>query len=91
MTNDQDDLRDHLTFSQRHGYEPLPEPMKLEEISDDLRRKSVTLSGVFFSEYVVGMNSGRILTTQKCDLLSVCAAKWKKSLRAQFQLVTIRS
>ena len=39
MTNDQDDLRDHLTFSQRYGYEPLPEPMKLEELSDNLRRE----------------------------------------------------
>ena len=39
MTNDRDDLSDQLTFSQRHGYEPLPEPMKLEEISDDLRRE----------------------------------------------------
>ena len=39
MTNDHDDLPDHLTFSQRYGYEPLPEPMKLEEISDDLRRE----------------------------------------------------
>ena len=29
----------HLTFSRRFGYEPLPEPMRLEEISDDLRRE----------------------------------------------------
>lgn len=28
-----------LTFSQRQGYESMPEPMHLEEISDDLRRK----------------------------------------------------
>lgn len=27
----------HLTFSQRYGYESLPEPMRLEELSDDLR------------------------------------------------------
>ena len=26
------------SFSQRYGYEPLPEPMRLEEISNDLRR-----------------------------------------------------
>ena len=26
-----------FTFSQRYGYEPLPEPMRLEHISDDLR------------------------------------------------------
>lgn len=29
----------HQTFSQRYGYDPLPEPMKLEELSDDLRRE----------------------------------------------------
>ena len=28
-----------LTFSQREGYESMPEPMRLEEISDDLRRE----------------------------------------------------
>lgn len=39
MTNDRDDLSNQLTFSQRQGYEPLPEPMKLEEISSDLRRE----------------------------------------------------
>ena len=27
----------HFTFPQRYGYEPLPEQMKLEQISDDLR------------------------------------------------------
>ena len=27
------------SFSQRYGYEPLPEPMRLEELSDDLRRE----------------------------------------------------
>ena len=39
MTNDRDDLPDHLTFSQRYGYEPIPEQMRLEEISVDLRRE----------------------------------------------------
>ena len=38
MTADRDDPPDHLTFSQRYGYEPIPEPMTLEKISDDLRR-----------------------------------------------------
>ena len=27
----------HFTFSQRYGYEPLPEPMRLEHLSNDLR------------------------------------------------------
>ena len=39
MSDTQYQSDDHLTFSQRHGYEPLPEPMQLEELSDDLRRE----------------------------------------------------
>ena len=39
MTNSRGDFSDHLTFSQRYGYAPLPEPMRLEEISGDLRRE----------------------------------------------------
>ena len=29
----------HLTFSERYGYEQLPGPMQLEQLSDDLRRE----------------------------------------------------
>ncbi len=39
MTERQDTSTDHLTFSQRYGYEPLPEPMRLEDLSGDLRRE----------------------------------------------------
>ncbi len=39
MANNRGDFPDHLPFSQRYGYEPLPEPMRLEQISDDLRRE----------------------------------------------------
>ena len=39
MTEKRDTPDKHLTFSQRYGYDPLPEPMRLEELSDDLRRK----------------------------------------------------
>lgn len=38
MNDKQDHPNDHLTFSQRQGYAPLPKPMRLEELSDDLRR-----------------------------------------------------
>ena len=38
MTAERDILSEHLTFSQRYGYEPLPEPMRLEHISEALRR-----------------------------------------------------
>ncbi|MDE0527410.1 MAG: hypothetical protein OXH85_01730 [Truepera sp.] len=39
MAHNQDRSSNHLTFSQRYGYEPLPEPMRLEELSNDLRRE----------------------------------------------------
>ena len=39
MTNNREVVSDHLTFSQRYGYDPLPEPMRLEELSSDLRRE----------------------------------------------------
>lgn len=38
MADIKDDSFQILTFSQRHGYEPLPEPMRLEFLSNDLRR-----------------------------------------------------
>ena len=38
MNDKQDRPNDYLTFSQRQGYAPLPRPMRLEELSDDLRR-----------------------------------------------------
>ena len=31
--------RGDLSFSQRHGYEDLPKAMRLEELSNDLRRE----------------------------------------------------
>ena len=39
MAEKRDTSTDHLTFSQRYGHEPLPEPMRPEHISDDLRRE----------------------------------------------------
>lgn len=38
MNDKQDRPNDYLTFSQRQGYAPLPRPMRLDELSDDLRR-----------------------------------------------------
>ena len=39
MSNTHNSLSNQLNFSQRHGYEPLPKPMQLEEISEGLRRE----------------------------------------------------
>ena len=57
MTAERDDVPARFTFSQRHGYEPLPEPMRLKEISDDLRREIANavrshLSDMFDERYV---------------------------------------
>ena len=37
MATEREKFPAHFSFSQRYGYEPLPEPMRLEYISDDLR------------------------------------------------------
>lgn len=39
MAEKRDTSTDPPTFSQRYDYEPLPQPMRLEELSDDLRRE----------------------------------------------------
>lgn len=39
MTDTRENFPEHYTFSQRYGYEPLPEPMRPGSISDDLRRE----------------------------------------------------
>ena len=39
MAEKRDTSAEHLRFSQRYGHEPLPEPMQLEKLSDDLRRE----------------------------------------------------
>ena len=39
MTARQSSPSRHLTFSERYGYEQLPGPLRLEQLSDDLRRE----------------------------------------------------
>jgi len=39
MNNDPETFPDHYNFSQRYGYEPLPAPMQLGELSPDFRRE----------------------------------------------------
>ena len=62
MSGTNDGFSDHLNFSQRYGYEPLPRPMQLEEISEDLRReignrvRSLTLNLSEYGVYVRAFN-----------------------------------
>ena len=66
MTDNRDDSFNNLTFSQRHGYARLPEPMQLEEVSDDLRRelwnetRKLLLSLISFNIY----SGGRHFTSE---------------------------
>ncbi len=53
----------HLTFSQRYGYEPLPEPMRLEELSDDLRRELWNLLRRFLQTITEPDYYGPVFTT----------------------------
>lgn len=39
MSGERSQFPEHFTFSQRYGYKDLPEPMKLEYLSADLRRE----------------------------------------------------
>ena len=39
MSTERSSFSEHLTFSKRYGYEPLPELTRLEELSSDLRRE----------------------------------------------------
>ena len=41
------------TFSQRYGYEPLPEPMRLEQISDELRREIWNATRIFLEKIAI--------------------------------------
>ena len=56
MAERRDTSTDHLTFSQRYGYEPLPQPMQLEEISDDLRREIWNVIRESFLEKIPTVN-----------------------------------
>ena len=73
MTDNREVVSDHLTFSQRYGYDPLPEPMRLEELSSDLRReiwnevrdllleKSVVRGGMSGSRYAFTRDNERFI------------------------------
>ena len=58
---------DHLTFSQRHGYEPLPEPMQLEELSDDLRREIWNATREFLKSQIQPNPFGRVYFTKEAE------------------------
>lgn len=58
MTTERDQFPEHFTFSQRYGYEALPEPMKLEQLSPDLRRELSDAVCDFLSNIRPGEQTG---------------------------------
>jgi len=51
MNNDPETFPDHYNFSQRYGYEPLPAPMQLGELSQDFRREICNAFESFAREF----------------------------------------
>lgn len=68
MAEKRDSSADHLTFSQRHGLEPLPQPMQLEELSDDLRREIWNLVYRFFKRFYYVSDSMGLLGRSGLDV-----------------------
>ena len=71
----------HLTFSQRNNLVPLPEPMKLGELSDDLRRNVWNVSDKFLQavSYRNITTSERLLLPDVEELMVyVLGHVWKK-------------
>ena len=68
MTNNRDGVSEHLTFSQRYGHEPLPQPMQLEKLSDDLRREIWSLVYRFFERFYYVSDSMGLLGKSKPDV-----------------------
>jgi len=53
MSSEHRVFANHLTFSQRHRDEPLPEPMKLKYLSDDLRCELCNAVHHFLRSYMI--------------------------------------
>ena len=52
------------TFSQRYGYDPLPKPMQLEELSSDLRKEIYNIVRGTLLNWVHGLSSYPYFDTQ---------------------------
>ena len=57
MNSDQSRFPDHFTFAQRYGYEDLPEAMKLEFLSNDLRREFCNAVAYLARRFAIRRNS----------------------------------
>jgi len=59
MITDRDQFPEHFTFSQRNGYEDLPEPMRLEQLSYDLRRELCNAVRQLLSKILEEVSDGK--------------------------------
>lgn len=84
MSNERKQFPEHFTFSQRYGYEPLPESMRFGHLSNDLRRELCNavdiFSKIFHSEILLGLSTrkGRHFSLVR-PIVSAHAASVQKS------------
>ncbi len=78
MIADRSDFPKHSNFSQRYGYEQLPQPMKLEEISPDLRREIWDLIYWIFEKNKWSTDWGTAFKREFSELIRVASGRFEK-------------
>ena len=68
-----------LSFSQRYGYEPLPEPMQLEQVPSDLRRAICDLIHEFIIKNTTGSIYGTEFTNRCGDVVRTILGEFEKT------------
>ncbi len=74
MADEPSKSTDQLTFSQRHGYEPLPQAMRLEELSDNLRIEIFNAVRSLFLG--IDSNSSQFLSVQQKRLIECVSGEF---------------
>ncbi|MGR3914780.1 MAG: hypothetical protein OD918_09780 [Gammaproteobacteria bacterium] len=75
-----------LTFSQRYGYEPLPQPMRLEQISADLRREIGNAFYHMLRKYSAEGVGSMYFRTQGAHMIERVLGKFFKQLEEKIAL-----
>jgi len=61
MSGERNRFPEHFTFSQRYGYEPLPESMRFGHLSNDLRRELGNAVYVFLEKFFIAIIGAQAL------------------------------
>ena len=83
MSNTHNSLSNQLNFSQRYGYEPLPKPMQLEEISNDLRREIGNRIRALLLEFSIDYGYGRSFNQQEEMYFEKVLGKFTRSFESE--------